>query len=364
MKQLNKQKMIDLLYGCTVLGTGGGGNLTEGIDMLKEAFEEGKELKLISLDEIPDDAYVATPYGCGAPSEEGAEIAEEYKDLPQIGYPSSMLAYKKLEEYFQKDFYAISATELGGLNTAEALNIALSLDLPLIDGDPAGRSVPELQHTTYFVKDIPIYPMAVATDFGDVVIIENAVDDFRAEKIVRAIAVASGDIVGVADHPILGKDIKGAVIEGSISYALKIGEALRLAKENKEDVPAAVAKAGGGKVVFKGDLEKSPWESRDGFNYGEIHLTGKDEYNGNKYEIWFKNENIMGYLNDEVHVTAPDLICMLDKDGEPLCTPNFEEGMEITIVVLPSPKIWQTEKGIECFGPRHFGFDMDYKPFF
>ena len=31
MRELNKQDMIDLLYGCAVLGTGGGGLHDEGL---------------------------------------------------------------------------------------------------------------------------------------------------------------------------------------------------------------------------------------------------------------------------------------------------------------------------------------------
>ena len=68
MRELNKQDMIDLLYGCAVLGTGGGGPLADGLALLEEHFEKGKTLKLITLDELPDDEYVVTPYGCGAPS--------------------------------------------------------------------------------------------------------------------------------------------------------------------------------------------------------------------------------------------------------------------------------------------------------
>ena len=66
MRELNKQDMIDLLYGCAVLGTGGGGPLADGLALLEEHFEKGKTLKLITLDELPDDEYVVTPYGCGA----------------------------------------------------------------------------------------------------------------------------------------------------------------------------------------------------------------------------------------------------------------------------------------------------------
>ena len=42
MRELNKQDMIDLLYGCAVLGTGGGGPLADGLALLEEHFEKGK----------------------------------------------------------------------------------------------------------------------------------------------------------------------------------------------------------------------------------------------------------------------------------------------------------------------------------
>ena len=74
MKELNKQDMIDLLYGCTVLGTGGGGKIEHGFDIMKEDFEMNRTLMLADLDEIPDDAYITIPYGCGAPAAVGAEL--------------------------------------------------------------------------------------------------------------------------------------------------------------------------------------------------------------------------------------------------------------------------------------------------
>ena len=40
MRELNKQDMIDLLYGCAVLGTGGGGPLADG------TFRKGKNSKI------------------------------------------------------------------------------------------------------------------------------------------------------------------------------------------------------------------------------------------------------------------------------------------------------------------------------
>lgn len=50
--------------------------------------------------------------------------------------------------------------------------------------------------------------MGVATKFGEKIVIQNVADDLRAEDIVRAIAVVSDNLVGVADHANVGKVIK------------------------------------------------------------------------------------------------------------------------------------------------------------
>ena len=206
MRELKKQDMIDILYGCAVLGTGGGGPLEEGLAMMQKHFDNDEVLQLISLDELPDDEYVVTPYGCGAPSATG--LNPKFKDLEVSEVVPSVLAMEALEEALGKKIYAVGSTELGGANTAEALHAALEKGVPLLDADPAGRSVPELQHSTYYVKGVPIYPMGVATRFGEKIVIQNVQNDLRAEDIVRAIAVASDNMVGVADHANVGKVIK------------------------------------------------------------------------------------------------------------------------------------------------------------
>ena len=134
---------------------------------------------------------------------------------------------------WEKKIYAVGSTELGGANTAEALHAALVMGVPLLDADPAGRSVPELQHSTYYVKNVPIFPMGVATKFGEKIVIQNVQGDLRAEDIVRAIAVASDNMVGVADHAHMGKVIKQSLIPDMITYAQNIGKLLRETREGR-----------------------------------------------------------------------------------------------------------------------------------
>lgn len=363
MRKLNKQEITDILYGCTVLGTGGGGNLNRGLYMINKDIEEGRELYLADLDELSDDSYIATPYGCGAPAAEGSEEEDRFHTLPHLDDSPAVLAFKSLEKYLARKFFAVSSTELGGENTAEALHIAFQLGLPIMDADPAGRSVPELQHSSYFVKGVPIDPLAVATNFGESIILEKVCNDFRAEEIVRSIAVSSGDDVGVADHPMTGKAYKESVIPGAISYALKIGKILRECKADGDEAASKIAEACSGKVLFRGVLTSAPWKTEGGFNVGEINLTGAREFEGEEYKILFKNENMVSYRGGKLDASIPDLICMIDEGGNPLTTPNFNDGMKINVLGLPSPEVWTTERGLEVFGPRAMGYDFEYVPF-
>ncbi len=306
MKKLAKQDLYDILYGCTILGTGGGGSLTEGLSLIDKALADGKEFRLVSLDEIPAEALIACPYMCGSISPLTEEQEKAYADLPRLGDEPALKAFQELESYMGEEFYGAISTELGGFNTAVALYVAAQSGKYIVDADPAGRSVPELQHTTYYLDDLGIAPMAVANEFGDSVIVKEVVNDFRAEALVRALAVASKNSVGVADHLASGERLQSAVIPDAISYAWKIGKAYREGKELDRDLAVEVAYAGDGYLLFRGSVTDFTWEDRDGFTFGTVQIEGKGEYEESTYRIWFKNENIIAWRDDEIDVTVPD----------------------------------------------------------
>ena len=52
MKVLNREDIMDILYGGAILGTGGGGSLTKGIEFIDLAISKGKTFKLASFDEL------------------------------------------------------------------------------------------------------------------------------------------------------------------------------------------------------------------------------------------------------------------------------------------------------------------------
>lgn len=364
MRNLNREDLISILYGAAILGTGGGGSLAEGIEMIDEALAAGKTFTLVSFDEMDPDDIIGTPYACGAISPLTEEEKKKYARLPETEESFYIMGMKQMEEYMGKEMKAVISTELGGGNTATALYCGAMSGKLIADGDPAGRSVPALQHSTYFLNDIPMCPISVMNRFGEGAIITNVFDDERAEDLVRALAVVSQNTVAVVDHVNTAQVLKDAVIRGAISHSETIGKAFLTAKEKGEDFVSAVIEAGKGKPMFNGVVTKSNFETRDGYTFGDTVIQGTGEYEGHTLHIWYQNENIISWLDDKFFVTVPDLICVFDLDEKmPQLNPYAREGENVAVICLPAPTEWTTQRGLEVFGPRSFGYGVDYVPF-
>ena len=94
MRTLTRENLLDILYGCAILGTGGGGSLTEGASVVEKQWNAGKEFKLLDFSEIQDDAYYASPYYCGCMVPEEQE-AEEEERRRERSLQQAMLDIKK-----------------------------------------------------------------------------------------------------------------------------------------------------------------------------------------------------------------------------------------------------------------------------
>ena len=364
MRTLNHENLLDILYGCAILGTGGGGSLTEGIELIDEALAAGKTFRLASFDDLAPEDLIGTPYGCGAISPLTEAERKKYARLPEAQENFYILCMKQMEAYMGKELKAVISTELGGHNTATALYCGAMADKLIVDGDPAGRSVPGLQHSTYYLHNVPMCPISVMNKFGEGAVVTSVFDDERAEDLVRALAVVSQNIVAVMDHVNTAEVLKNAVIRGAISQSEAIGKAFLTAKAQGGDFVSAVTEAGKGKPMFRGVVTKSTYETRDGFTFGDTEIRGAGEYAGHTLRVWYQNENIISWLDGEIFVTVPDLICLFDLDEKmPQLNPYAREGENVAVIALPAPNEWTTQRGLEIFGPRFFGYDVDYTPY-
>lgn len=355
MRILTEQEVIDVLVGCTILGTGGGGSLEEGILSVNKAFKDGKTFKLLDFSEIDEHKYYINPYFCGC-----IRPDSKNKDAVKPSHTHLVSAVITLEEYMKINFHGIVSIEYGGGNTAHAMVTAAYLDKYIVDADAAGRAVPELQFSTYFITNQPIYPFSISTAYDDKVIVPFAADDERAEALSRWMAVGSGGFVGMADHPIIGTKLLHSVIPNALSYAETIGKARRLAVDEGKNPISAILKAGKGKLLFEGEVaSETCWEIKEGFTIGTVHLTDR---RGETFKIWYKNENMIAWKNDQICLTCPDLICTVNTEtGYPITNPNCKAGDKISVLAFESHPLWKSEKGLSILNPRFFGFDIDFK---
>lgn len=358
MRTLYKQELEDLIRGCSILGTGGGGNPKPGLAAIQADLQEGREFKLVKLNEVPDDAWAATPsvFG-GVFPDEG--IGRPFQD----DVIECLRAFEALEDYLGKKFFAAFPAEIGGAAAAEALAVAARKGIPIVDADPAGRSVPELQHSMFNVQQIPPTPLAAATTSGDIIILKKVADDFRGERIIRALAVINRNNIGVASHPLEGRSLKKSTLRGTLSRAMAIGAAVREACFSGTDPVEAAITTCGGYLLFKGKVAQASGRLEGGFTIGEVLVSGADAYLGHQYRIWYKNENIISWFDDEPDVTVPDLICVLNpKTGEAITNPNCKQGIEVVVIGYPAPSMWRSPRGLELFTPPSFGYEIRYRP--
>ena len=365
MKLLTHQELIDIVNGAAIYGTGGGGSLTVGLQLMDEAVEAGYEFKLVDFDELAEDDLIGTPYSCGAISPLTEEEQKKYARLPDYEKEHYNMALEQMERFMGKPVKACISTELGGGNTAKAMYVAATTGKFIMDADPAGRSVPALQHSTYCIHGVPMCPISVMNRFGEGAVFTSVFDDERAEDLVRSLAMVSQNHIAVVDHVNTAAVLKNAVIRGAITQSMKVGEAYRKAKAAGEDYALAAARAGGGKLVFRGVVKFHEWGTEGGYTVGTRILEGTGEHAGHTLKIWYQNENIVAWLDDQPWIMAPDLICLFSEDEAlPQLNPYGEAGTRQSVIVLPAPADWTTPRGLELFSPRFFGFDMDYVPFF
>jgi len=271
-------------------------------------------------------------------------------------------AIEVLSRYIDHRISVIVPPELGAANTAAALAVGAATGLTVVDADYVGRAIPEIANTIPVLHGRPIWPMATVDRWGNTAILAAAASAHVAERYVRHLAVAAFGFTGVAAFPYQAQDMMHMVVPNTLTKCLRVGGAIREAASQRVPVDA-LATAVDARVLFTGVVRRSCGENRDGFFWGEHELVGTGRDHGRQLRIWFKNENLVSWLDARPYVTAPDLlILVLAENARPLTNPEVREGQSVAVLGVRSPAPYRTPEGIDNLGPRHFGFDQEYVP--
>lgn len=362
---LKKQDIIEILYGATLLGAGGGGSLQYGLDMVEHYEKEKKDIdiELLDIDEINDDEYAAMVAGLGSP------VAMLDENLPMFGPEAvnAFRAYQKALKLENKEVKYLYSGEMGGYNTFVPMLVSIlsgdeaSDRIKLVDVDGNGRAVPSLDCTLTDLRGLEPYPLGLGNWTGDE-IIALPTDNKAGEVIARQLCMAYDMRIGFATWGLNKEDMKTKGAEGYLTYAQKIGKALFSAFENKTDLLEELKKVMEVREFCRGKIEKVDLKQVGGFDCGVTVV--KDE-NGKEYYVEFKNENLV--LRDESgksYITAPDIISMVDLSTMiPLTNADTKEGMDVLVLMAPVEEKWWREDCKAYLGwmeeLRNIGFEGD-----
>ena len=364
----DKTDVEDFVRGCTFLGTGGGGSPKAGLALLTKDIEEYGEISIHDLNKLRSDSWVVTPYLMGSIAPKTPEVIKEMKEVgltKKIGFAGKLLALAivELEKYLGIEFDGVVSVEMGGGNTPGPVDAAFSLGKIVVNGDYAGRAIPEIAQITPYLYDIPPYPAVYIDEYGNKSIVKKAINYSMAERIGKLLSVASFGLVGGANFAIRAEVLKKIIVPNTLTKAYEIGKALREARERGEDPASIIAEKFNGWVLFRGVVRKKEWEDREGYMWGTTFIDGVKEFSGHKARIWFKNENHLMWFDERILATSPDIIEVIDAEtGEPVTKTDLSEGMKVSVIGLRGHEAFRSPKGLEVLGPKHFGFDVEYVP--
>jgi DUF917 family protein len=365
-----EQEVEDLIRGLVLLGTGGGGHPKVARRYLLPHVEAGCEMSWTDLSNLPDDAWTCCVFGMGSVAPSEPLGATERK---RLGYGEATLPYPMMEavqdlaSYTGENIEALVSFEPGAVASTGPLDAATRLGIKLVDADYSGRAIPKLSQTLSSIAGYTLWPAAICDSWGNRLILRDAPSAEVAEFVGKMISIVSKrpDPFAVCAHAgflVQAGQMKELVVPGTITLSYRVGATIREARQAKQDPVKAAADALGGWVLFAGTITRMDWESRDGYMFGTTSIAGSGASEGHTLKIWLQNENHITWLDDAPHVTSPDLIMVLDlTTGEPYVNTVLTEGQQVAVLGASNER-YRTEEGLAALGPRHFGFDLPYRP--
>ncbi|MFL9959435.1 DUF917 domain-containing protein [Paraburkholderia nemoris] len=354
------QSSQDAARGAVLLGTGGGGDPYVGELFLRKQLAAGKYPTIVPAQALPDDAFVISIAGIGAPTVLVEHLVSE-------------TAMRELlvnaEAFFKRRIDAFISAEIGGANSMFPLALSAMTGLPVIDGDGVGRAVPHLEMTTFSINGCHACPGFFADDLGNHAAVQTT-DDRTAEAIVRGLAGALGGCIYGALYPMSGRQAKDYAVHGTIGQTLAIGRAIRLARENSADPVAQLVDCLGqldvqraASRLFDGKIIDVSHETRDGHHWGEVRIQSLHS-RADLLTVGIQNEYTVVRRNGRTVTVVPDLIGILDTEtAEPLTAEMLRYGARVSVIAFGAPAQLCTPRALEVVGPRQFGLDEDWRPF-
>jgi len=335
VRMLTQQDLTDLVEGAAIFSAGGGGDPQVGLNIVERLLEDHCPVQLIDSADVPDNEIVINFACVGATANVAYHSDAAVKTL------------KTLEEFLGKKAFAMIPVELGGFNTLAAVDVAARHDVPVVDADGAGRAVPEVHLKVYTLDNIPLAPMAIADlDAENIVLVKQTRDLKAAERISRTLSAEWDNMVYTARRVLTGKQVKTSPVQNTLSTSIRIGTLLRKAL----DPLKAVLKETKGFLLFEGNVSSVQRDTKGGFTWTTIEITGTRDNKGSKLELKAKNEFLIAHKDGKLAAIAPDIITTMRTDTcKSVSAEKIKKNDKLTVIGIPAPAKWRSPKGLELW---------------
>ena len=320
------------LRGGAVFAAGGGGWSDHG-RMLGTAAVNAGQPELVAMDEVPDDAWIATAAAIGAP---GNTTAWQMLGVDYVK------AVELLQEALGAPVYGLIIGQNGKSSTMNAWLSGAILGTKVVDavGDLRAHPTGDMGSIGLANSPEPMIQTAVGGNRAANAYLELVVrgPTAKVSPILRRAADMAGGFIASCRNPVRAAYVRKHAAPGGISIALALGEAILGAEASGGSaVIDAICRSTRGTIIGEGRVSaKAVVYTNDAFDVGTVSLGAGRE----KRVLHVMNEYMAVEDGDGGRLaTYPDVITTLDEDGAPVSVGEIREGMRLHVLRVPKAVI-------------------------
>lgn len=332
MRTLSKSDLEQLVSGACFFGSGGGGPLLTGRQLVA-TLPDDAAIRLATVAEAAADPRQLTAVVAfiGEPS---AAAGETMSAVPGLNAFDALNTWCR--SAMQKSIGYIVAVEIGAVNAVAACVVAQQRGIAALDADCAGgRSVPALELATPSTFGVSASPTFVANDASQVIQV-NGAGGRETDDIIRGIISAPelSDIAGIALWVMTSDQVATALpSQGTVTRAIRYGAVLTTPPVDVDQIFAMLA--GDFPVLerWRGRvLPVTPATAAGGFDFGKVRIDLDDS--DATLTLINQNENLLMWASDAAAplVLLPDSLNYLGTNGQVMSN--------VEIVAYAGKEIW------------------------
>lgn len=314
--------------GGSVFACGGGGWAEHGRELGQLAVTLGRP-ELVSMDEVADEAWIATAAAIGAPG--------GLTDWEMLGI-DYVRAVQLAQEALGETIYGLIIGQNGMSSTLNGWLPAAVLGTKVIDavGDIRAHPTGDMGSLGLANSPQPMIQSAAGGKRANNSYIEVVVRGATAKvsPILRKASDMSGGFIASCRNPIRASYVRRHAALGGISLAMQLGESI-LAAEGKGGTAVidAICRQTGGAIIGSGKVTRNSLQyTAEAFDIGMIEIGS----GAGRRAIHVMNEHMAVDDADGQRLAAyPDVITTLDGNGLPVSAGQVREGMEVLIFHIP-----------------------------